>query len=239
MRLICGSWALAQFGLLDVYPCACGLLDSSIYPLRAALRRSQLMTHSLYEPQLLKKIISTKREQLRKIREDLDHLPFEDPSRPRLLELMLYLQKGIPDLEAVHAKRSAQESKGGSTESDSTADSISSNQSHHQTMDIEGGIRSILEKLDRSHVSASAHVKREKKRKPAKRDTVIFAAILRELTGMKYCSFLEDHGIKPKLSDSGPATYPLGYKAGDPWRKKIQDEKTRAKSRMKDRKSVV
>jgi len=49
---------------------------------------------------------------------------------------------------------------------------------------------------------------------------------------MKYCSFLQDHGIKPKWSEPGPATYPQGYLAGDPWRKKVQDEKTRTKLRM-------
>ena len=65
-----------------------------------------------------------------------------------------------------------------------------------------------------------------------KRDTVIFAAILMELKGMKYCSFLQDNGIKPKWSDSDHASYPKSYQAGDLWRKKVQDEKTRAKLRM-------
>ena len=75
-------------------------------------------------------------------------------------------------------------------------------------------------------------LKEKRKRKPGKRDTVIFAAIVLELKGVKYCSFLQKHGIKPKWSDPGPATYTLGYQAGDPWRKKVQDEKTRAKQRM-------
>jgi len=75
-------------------------------------------------------------------------------------------------------------------------------------------------------------IKEKKKRKPGKRDTVIFAAILMELKGMKYCSFLQKQGIKPKWSDPGPATYPMSYQAGEPWRKKVQDEKTRAKQRM-------
>lgn len=91
--------------------------------------------------------------------------------------------------------------------------------------------RSILDKLD---VSTSAGIKAKKKRKLGKRETVIFAALLLQFTGTKYCSFLQDHGIKPKWPDSGPATYLPGYKAGDPWRKKIQDEKTRAKRRMSD-----
>ena len=65
-----------------------------------------------------------------------------------------------------------------------------------------------------------------------KRDTVIFAAILLELTGPRYCSFLQEHELKPKWSDQGPASYPKSYQAGEPWRKKVQDEKTRARSRM-------
>ena len=74
------------------------------------------------------------------------------------------------------------------------------------------------------------HTKRQ--RKLAKRDTVIFAAILMELKSVKYCAFLQDHGIKPNWSESGPATYLRGYQVGDPWRKKVQDEKTRAKLQM-------
>ena len=70
-------------------------------------------------------------------------------------------------------------------------------------------------------------------RKPGKRDTVIFAAILMGLKGVRYCSFLQDHGLRPRWPDSGPAaTYPKSYLSGDPCRKKVQDEKTRAKLRM-------
>jgi hypothetical protein len=61
----------------------------------------------------------------------------------------------------------------------------------------------------------------------------MFAAILMELQGMKYCSFLDKHNVKPRwLEDQVPASYPKGYQIGSPWRKKIQDEKTRAKQRM-------
>jgi hypothetical protein len=49
---------------------------------------------------------------------------------------------------------------------------------------------------------------------------------------MKYCAFLQQHGVKPKGSDPGPPGYPTGYQLGEPWRKKVQDEKTRAKQRM-------
>ena len=70
------------------------------------------------------------------------------------------------------------------------------------------------------------------RRKLGKRDTVLFAAILKGFKGVRYCSFLEKHRIRPKWSDSGPSTYPKSYQIGDPWRKKVQDEKTRAKLRM-------
>jgi hypothetical protein len=76
-----------------------------------------------------------------------------------------------------------------------------------------------------------------KKKKLGRRDTVIFAAILLGLEGLKYCAFLQDHGIRPKWSDFGPGDYPKSYQTGDPWRKKVQDEKTRAKSRMSRYKS--
>ena len=71
-----------------------------------------------------------------------------------------------------------------------------------------------------------------KREKLGKRDTVLFAAILLGLEGPKYCAFLHDHGIRPKWSDNGPDVYPKSYQLGEPWRKKVQDEKTRAKSRM-------
>ncbi len=73
-----------------------------------------------------------------------------------------------------------------------------------------------------------------KERKLLKRDAVIFAAILLGLEGMRYCSFLQEREIRPKWSDSEPSSqsYPKSYQAGDPLRKKVQDEKTRAKSRM-------
>jgi hypothetical protein len=75
--------------------------------------------------------------------------------------------------------------------------------------------------------------KRRMRRKLGKRDTVIFAAILMGLKGIRYCSFLHDHGFRPRWPDSAPAaTYRKSYLSGDPWRKKVQDEKTRAKLRM-------
>jgi hypothetical protein len=76
-------------------------------------------------------------------------------------------------------------------------------------------------------------VGKRNKRKVGKRDAVIFAAILKNLKGIKYCSFLHQYVLKPKWDeDAGPPTYPRGYQAGHPWRKKIQDEKSRADKRM-------
>ena len=74
--------------------------------------------------------------------------------------------------------------------------------------------------------------KGKKRRNPEKRDTVIFAAIIVGFKGTRYCSFLDKYGTRPKWSDSGPPTYMKSYQVGDPWRKKVQDEKTRAKLRM-------
>lgn len=69
--------------------------------------------------------------------------------------------------------------------------------------------------------------------RPTRRDSIIFAAIILDLKGMKYCSFLKDRGVKVKWSEPCPAHYCAGYLAGQPWQKKIQDEKSRAKARMR------
>jgi hypothetical protein len=67
-----------------------------------------------------------------------------------------------------------------------------------------------------------------------KREAAIFAAILLGRQATSYCAFLQEHGIKPKWAngDSGFASYPASYKAGGSWRKKVHDEKARAKTRM-------
>jgi hypothetical protein len=74
--------------------------------------------------------------------------------------------------------------------------------------------------------------KKKKKQNLTKTETVMFAAIILGLESMKYCAFLDKHGVKPKWSDSGPSSYSKAYKDGDPWRKKIQDQKTRARHRI-------
>jgi hypothetical protein len=96
---------------------------------------------------------------------------------------------------------------------------------------VEELLRTLLARFD--SVPMPEPIKKGKKRRnPGKRDTVIFAAILAGLKGPKYCSFLDKYGTRPKWSDSGLASYLKSYQAGDPWRKKVQDEKTRAKLRM-------
>jgi len=68
--------------------------------------------------------------------------------------------------------------------------------------------------------------------RPKRRDSILFAAITLELEGPKYCAFLRDHAVSPKWEKPCPSGYDVGYKAGQPWRKKIQDEKCRAKKKM-------
>jgi hypothetical protein len=92
---------------------------------------------------------------------------------------------------------------------------------------VEQMMSSILVKF-----GAPARQHSQKRGKLGRRDAVIFATILLELEGPQYCLFLQDHGIRPKWSDFGHESYPKSYKAGNPWRKKVQDEKTRAKVRM-------
>ena len=95
------------------------------------------------------------------------------------------------------------------------------------SVNLEELITSVLAKF-----SPQVRRRAQKRGRLGRRDTVIFAAILLVLEGPKYCAFLQDCGIRPKWSDSGPASYPKSYQTGEPWRKKVQDEKTRAKSRM-------
>ena len=90
----------------------------------------------------------------------------------------------------------------------------------------------ILEYM-KDKFSARAPARSVKRRKLIKRDTVIFAAIKIGLKGPRYCSFLHERGVRPNWRDGAPASYPQAYKIGPPWPKKIQDEKTRARARIK------
>jgi len=66
---------------------------------------------------------------------------------------------------------------------------------------------------------------------PTKRDTILFGAIASGLEGLKYCSFLDNHRVRPKWSDTGPRSYRDSYLASGSYKKKVQDEKSRAKQR--------
>lgn len=67
------------------------------------------------------------------------------------------------------------------------------------------------------------------------RDAVMFAAISRGLRGLRYCRFIQEHKISPPpdwVSAGCPKTYPEAHEVGQPWQKRIQDEKHRASVRM-------
>lgn len=93
---------------------------------------------------------------------------------------------------------------------------------------MEGKLDAVLAKFELGSPRCAA----KKKRLPSKRDTIIFAALVRELKAKTYCAYLHNHNVKPKWDHPTVSTYPRGYELGDPWRKKIQDEKTRANTRM-------
>lgn len=81
-------------------------------------------------------------------------------------------------------------------------------------------------------IRAEGRKARAKPSFPTKRDTILFAAIAKDLEGIKYCDFLGGHNIKPKWSENGPKSYRESYLANGSYRKKVQDEKSRAKQRM-------
>lgn len=56
---------------------------------------------------------------------------------------------------------------------------------------------------------------------------------MRDLEGLQYCIFLDKHRVKPKWSEDGPKSYRESYLAHGSYRKKVQDEKSRAKQRMR------
>ena len=94
---------------------------------------------------------------------------------------------------------------------------------------VEASLQNLHAKIDAGPIRKAT---KKTNARPSRRDSIMFAATLLELRGMKYCSFLKNHGLKPKWSESCPTDYCSGYLAGNPWQKKIQDEKYRAKVRM-------
>ena len=106
---------------------------------------------------------------------------------------------------------------------------------------IRAGHRSlILTKLDEivktlgtgGDIPAQRRKAKAKPSFPTKRDTILFAAIVSDLEGLKYCIFFDKHRVRPKWSDNGPKSYRDSYLASGSYPKKVQDEKSRAKQRM-------
>src|SRR5205823_2037475 len=94
---------------------------------------------------------------------------------------------------------------------------------------VEVSLQNLHAKIDAGSVRKTT---RKTNTRLSRRHSTMFAALLLELKGMRYCSFLKDHEIKPKWPEPCPANYCAGYLAGHPWRKKIQDEKSRARTQM-------
>jgi hypothetical protein len=94
---------------------------------------------------------------------------------------------------------------------------------------IEDLLRTVL-----SEIGAPSRKRRiSARKKPNRRDTIIYAAIMLQLKGSDYCDYLHSHGLKPKWFESGPSTYTKSYEVGSTWRKRVQDEKSRASTRFK------
>jgi hypothetical protein len=64
------------------------------------------------------------------------------------------------------------------------------------------------------------------------RERKMWEVISRGVKGLQYCRELQQEGIGPRRTGSwrgAPSTYPAAYKAGEPWRHRIQDEKSKIK----------
>ena len=97
----------------------------------------------------------------------------------------------------------------------------------------------ILTKLDeilkKFESDGDIRTRRKRTRKPispTKRDTILFAAIVSGLEGLKFCIYLDGQKLRPKWHETGPKSYRESYLANDSYRKRVQDEKSRAKQRM-------
>ena len=101
----------------------------------------------------------------------------------------------------------------------------------------EDGLAKVLASLEELHAKVDARPTPKGPKnihaRPTCRDTILFAAIILGLEGLKYCAFLRDRGVSPKWEQPCPNGYDAGYRNGQPWQKKIQDEKHRAKVRMR------
>lgn len=111
----------------------------------------------------------------------------------------------------------------------SSAETGSQTETQHATSSLIAQLKDLI----KVHGKTENKVNKPKKKKLTKLDTVMFAAIKMGLEGLRYCSFLHDHGIVPRWTSDQHTSYSQAYKVGHPWTKKIQDEKSRARSRMK------
>ena len=107
-----------------------------------------------------------------------------------------------------------------------------------QSLPTKRQIQTTLNEL----VESLLNIKREKvhgkKQRPIrKRDAVMYAAIRLGLEGTRYCRFLDEQGIRLRVGDSETASYSKTYIHSEKLRKKIQDEKSRARGRMKSYKT--
>ena len=101
-------------------------------------------------------------------------------------------------------------------------------------------VQAVLEQLGQvveelrsfSGIGYLKHKKTTKQKVPSRRDSVIFAAITRDMKGLKYCIYLDKHRVSPKWASEGPNNYSESYKQSKTYQKKIQDEKARAKNRL-------
>lgn len=142
---------------------------------------------------------------------------------PTSLLAMVAKQQHLPAGHQAVAERTADGSSEGKNASASDQGSVGA------ILRIEALLQNLTEKIQSK---PALRATRKRNVKPSRRESIVFAAILLGLRGMKYCSFLRDHGVKPKWSEPCPSTYCAGYLADSPWRKKIQDEKSRARARM-------
>jgi hypothetical protein len=83
---------------------------------------------------------------------------------------------------------------------------------------VEASLQNLHAKIDAGPLRKAT---KKTNARPSRRDSIAFAAMILELKGMRYCSFLKDRGVKPKWSEPCPSNYCAGYQVGNPWRKKI------------------
>jgi len=66
---------------------------------------------------------------------------------------------------------------------------------------VEASLQNLHEKIDAGPVRKAT---KKTNARPSRRDSTVFAAIILDLKGMRYCSFLKDHGVKPKVVGALP-----------------------------------